>query len=306
MIPQRPLGTTGLTVSALGYGGAPIGFADPGHAGDFPALLRRALDLGITFFDTAPDYRESEALLGEALEGRRGDVVLATKCGRQQSRVAGGWQASEDWTEAGVAAQIESSLRHLRTDYLDLVQLHSPPRWVLDDGAALRGLEHARDAGKVLHIGISAAHPDAGYEIGLGVFETLQVSYSILQQEPGADTLPAAAARGIGLIVKQPVANGIPDMPDRPAHPDWSGKWDVAQRMDWASLGAPTDRTALALRWVLSNPLVSTAIVGTSDLRHLEKNAVPAAEPPLDGASLRRIEDAYYAARRRLGGEDAT
>src|SRR6478672_10569613 len=101
MIPQRPLGRTGLLVSVLGYGGAPIGFTDERAAG-FVGLLQRACDLGIRFFDTAPDYRRSEDLIGQALAGRRDRVVLATKCGRVQEWTGGAWQANEDWSEAGV------------------------------------------------------------------------------------------------------------------------------------------------------------------------------------------------------------
>ena len=303
MIPTRPLGATGLQVSILGYGGAPIGFADPAREPEFIPLVARALDLGITFFDTAPDYRRSEELLGQALRGRRDRVVLASKCGRLQHPAGAGWTAEEDWSEAGVVATVEASLRRLGTDYLDLVQLHSPPAWVLDDGAALRGLVRAQEAGKVRHLGVSADGADAWQALKLGVFSTLQVSYSILQQEPGGDLLPAAAARGLGLIVKQPVANGIPDLPTRPAHPDWSWKWDVAQRMDWPLLGAPAGRLDLALRWVLANPLVSTAIVGTTRPAHLAANAAVAGQALLDPAAVARIGDAYTMALQELAAE---
>ncbi len=305
-IPQRQLGATGLQVSALGYGGAPIGFAATGQPADFIALLRQALNAGINFFDTAPDYRHSEALLGEAIQGQRERVVLATKCGRVQHTRDGGWVAEEDWSAEGVQRQIETSLRHLRTDYLDLVQLHSPPRWSLEDGSALRGLQQAQAAGKVRHIGVSADGDDAWYALELGMFASLQVSYSILQQEPGAELIPAAAARGMGIIVKQPIANGIADLKERPGHPDWSWKWDVAQRMDWPMLGAATERQRLALRWVLGNPLISTAIVGTVNPQHLAANAAWAAEPPLDNTQRQPIEAAYYAARQQIAEEQGT
>ncbi len=299
------LGATGLRGSALGYGGAPIGFAASGKPADFIALLHQALDAGITFFDTAPDYRQSEGLLGEALQGHRQRVVLATKCGRVQHRRDGGWVAEEDWSAAGVQQQIETSMRHLRTDYLDLVQLHSPPRWVLEDGTALYGLQQAQTAGKVRHIGVSADGDDAWYALEMGVFATLQVSYSILQQEAGAKLIPTAAARGMGIIVKQPVANGIADLKERPGHPDWTWKWDVAQRIDWTALGAAKSRQGLALRWVLSNPLVGTAIVGTANPQHLAANIVWATEPLLDVTHFKQIEDAYYAARQQIAEEQS-
>ncbi len=305
MLPQRPLGNTGLTVSLLGYGGAPIGFAAMTPADSFLPLLRQALDLGINFFDTAPDYRDSEALLGEALQGRREQVVLASKCGREQRRTTTGWAAEEDWSETGVRQMIEGSLRRLRTEYLDLVQLHSPPQWALDDGAALRGLQRAQAEGLVRHIGISADGEVAWRALELGSFATLQVSYSILQQEPGVKLIPAAAAQGMGIIVKQPVANGIADLPARPSHPDWASKWDIAQRLDWVRGKAGERRTDLALRWVLTNPLISTAIVGTTDPQHLAANVALATQPPLDDATYQHIEATYYAARWQLNEEGA-
>ena len=192
---------------------------------------------------------------------------------------------------------IEGSLRRLGTDYLDLVQLHSPPMWALDDGAALRGVQRAQAAGKVRHIGVSTDWAEAWRALELGVFATLQVSYSILQQEPGDDLLPAAARQGLGLIIKQPVANGITDLAERPTHPDWTWKWDIAQRMDWAALGAGADRMGLALRWVLANPLVSTAIVGTTRAAHLAANVAAATGEPLDTAIFEEIRAAYRVAR---------
>ena len=298
MMPQRPLGTTGLWVPILGYGGASIGFADPGREPEFEPLLRRVLELGITFFDTAPDYRRGEELLGRALRGRRADVVLATKCGRLQTWNGAGWEVREDWSEAGVLRTIEESLRRLGTDYLDLVQLHSPPRRVLDDGAAVAGLLRARDRGMVRHVGVSADGEEAWRALELGAFETLQISYSVLQQEPGADLIPRAAARGLGVIVKQPVANAIPALRERPPHPDWSWKWDVAQRMEWGEADTPDRRLNLALRWVLANPSISTAIVGTTRLEHLEANVAAAAAPPLDGPIVRRMQQEYNSVRR--------
>ena len=281
MIASRPLGRTGLHVSALGYGGAPLGFAPGLSQEEAVDLLHRALDLGITTYDTAPDYRGSETILGEAFATRRDRVVLLTKVGRTQTPdEAGGWNVHEDWSEAGVLQSVERSLRALQTDWLDLVQLHSPPMEVLLRGEAQRGLERAREQGKALHIGVSADGDEAWWAVLSGFFETLQVSHSVLQQGPAADGLvDAATERGMGLIAKQPVANGIADLSVRPEHPDWSWKWDAAQRMDLSALGVPGTRTTGALRWTLADPRIATAIVGTTNPAHLEANAEAAAEP---------------------------
>ncbi|MBA2449366.1 MAG: aldo/keto reductase [Chloroflexi bacterium] len=298
MIPRRPLGSTGLTVSVLGFGGASIGFAEAAPGATFVPLVRRALDLGVTFFDTAPDYRRSEALLGEALRSRRSEVVLATKCGRLQNWNGTSWDVEEDWSEVGVLGTIERSLRRLATDYLDLVQLHSPPDWVLEDGGAIGGLQRAKASGKVRHIGVSADGEIARRALALGVFETLQISCSILQQEPGDHLIPEAVARGVGVIAKQPIANGIPTMSQRPTHPDWSWKWAVARQLDWTGADEVGGRLALALRWLLANTQISTAIVGTTRLENLEANVAAALGPPLEAGQVQRIHDEYVSARR--------
>jgi aryl-alcohol dehydrogenase-like predicted oxidoreductase len=295
----RTLGGTGLRVSVLGFGGACIGFAPMPDAPAFVRLLRRARALGINLFDTAPDYRDSEPLLGRAFRGRRADLVLA-KAGRVQRRVAGGWVAYELWAQAGVLRTIEESLRRLRTDYLDLVQLHSPPLRVLEDGQALAALERAQAQGKVRHIGISADGPEARHAIALGRFATLQISYSMLHQEPGDELLDLAVARRLGLIIKQPVANGLADRTERPPQPEWALQWEVAQRMDLSLLGAPGRRTEGALRWLVADPRIATAIVGTTQLAHLEGN-VAVARQPMDGAGRQRLRDSYRAASRRSG-----
>lgn len=303
---KRLLGNTGLLVSALGYGGAPIGFTDPSRQHDFTSLVHEALDAGINFFDTAANYRTSEELLGAALRDHRHAVVLATKCGRTQKQHGAIWEDGEDWSQQGVLSSVETSLRHLRTDYLDLIQLHSPPHRVLDEGEALRGLQRAQQAGKVRFIGVSADGLEAWHAIQLNVFSTLQISYSILEQEPGDDLLPAAHNLGMGVIVKQPIANAIPARAERPPHPDWWRKWEIARRMDWEALGASGDgdngegRMCLALRWVLSNPAVSTAIVGTTNQEHLQANLEAANAPPLDVRTRQRVCDAYKEAGRAL------
>lgn len=296
MIPQRPLGRTGLKASSLGFGGATLGFAADADArrGEFVALARAAADLGVTLFDTAPDYRDSEAILGEALSGRA-DVLIATKAGRTQRRDGEEWRAEEDWSPAAIERSVEDSLQRLRRPVLDIVQLHSPPDWVIERGEALRALQRCQGRGQVRHVGISADGRDAERAVELGGFEVLQTSYSILQQDPGRTLLEQAEAAGVGVIVKQPVANGVMLLDERPPHPDWSWKWDLAQRMRWPE-GSERDRLSWSLRWVLAEPRAATAIVGTSSLENLKRN-VEAAARPLDAAAFAAGARAFDEAR---------
>lgn len=290
-VAQVPLGDTGLRVSRLGFGGATIGFCEGRSEAELKSVVAAADELGVTFFDTAPDYRDSERLLGEVLAGAP-HVVVATKVGRYQTRDDEGvWQVCEDWSAAGVYASLERSLTALRTHRLELVQLHSPPPEVLQRGDALEGLRTARADGLINHIGVSADHEAAWLALRSGNFETLQVSYSVLEQDSSA-LLDEARRRGVGIIVKQPVANGVADLAAAPEHPDWAAKWARAQAMDLSPLGAPGERTAGALRWVLADGRVDTAIVGTSDVAHLRAN-LEAARTSLDAASFERLQDQW-------------
>ncbi len=298
VVQKRVLGKTGLEVSALGFGGAPIGFNPQQDDSAFVHLLQVANEQGVNFFDTAPDYRRSEILMGQAFHGRRQEVILASKCGRIQTFGPNNvWESAEDWSSSGILKMIEGSLKRLQTDYLDLVQLHSPPGQVLEDGGALAGALKAKEEGKVRWIGLSADGPEAIRAVEMGVFDTLQTSYSLLQQEAEEVLIPAAAAQGMGVIIKQPLANNIPNLKERPAHPDWKRKWDVAQQLDWELLSGPDDRLAIALRWVLSNPQVSTAIAGTSLLNHFKYNLAAANSGQLDESVITYCRAAYRQAR---------
>ncbi len=101
----------------------------------------------------------------------------------------------------------------------------------------------------------------------------------------------------MGIIIKQPIANGVAEMSERPIYPDWWLKWETARRMDWRALDATEDRMPLALRWVLANPMVSTAIVGTTSLEHLEANVAAALMPALDADVVARAGDEYRKAK---------
>ena len=289
------LGATDLLVSRLGFGGATIGFCEERGEADLKRVVRAVLAAGITFFDTAPDYRASERLLGEVLAAApadvRGETVVATKVGRYQVEDDGVWRVYEDWSAAGVYASLERSLAALQTDTLDLVQLHSPPLSVLHSGEALEGLRLARSDGLVRHLGVSADGEAAGWALRSGDFETLQLSYSVLEQDSGA-LLDEARRRSVGVIVKQPIANGVADLAEQPEHPDWAAKWARARRLDLTPLGEPGARTAGALRWLLADERVDTAIVGTSRVAHLRAN-VEAARSPLSASDFSRLQDEW-------------
>jgi len=165
----KKLGKTDIDVTRLGVGLAEIGyqltFAEEREAGD---VLNFALDGGINFLDTSACYDISEELLGRTVSHRRDEYALATKCGH----VAGGYEG-EDWTAQTVADSIDRSLTRMKTDYLDLVQLHSCGLDVLERGEVIEVLQAAQQAGKTRYIGYSGDNDAAMWAVESGYFDTL-------------------------------------------------------------------------------------------------------------------------------------
>ena len=291
---RRPLGKTGLQVSVLGLGGSEVGYQDvPQKTVD--AIIARALDLGVNMIDTAECYADSEQLIGRALGQRRKDVVLMTKCGHamlESAAYRAGGFASSEWDPAMLARSIDRSLKRLGTDYLDVIQFHSPPSAVLGDDHAIDVLRKARDAGKARFIGCSTDSDDAIRAVELGVFDTLQISVSIADQEAIERVLPKARERGMGVIAKRPIANAA-----------WLGRsadWysqpyrERLKKLDYDFLKRP-DSATTALRFTLAIPGVSCAIVGTTRPGRYEENARAVASGPLPPTEFEKIRDRWKA-----------
>ena len=277
---KRRFGATDMQVTVLGFGGAEIGFQKT--AQDTVAqLLNSALDAGLNVIDTAECYADSEALIGRAVSGRRREFYLFTKAGH-----AKGW-GRDDWRPAGIQKSIERSLERLRTDAVDLVQLHSCSEGVLRRGDAITALETARQRGLTRYIGYSGDGAAARYAVETGRFDTLQISVSIADQTALDAVLPAARERGLGVIAKRPVANVAWRSRSRPpAGAYHRAYWERLRALDYPFLAQPLDEAvATALRFTLSVPGVHTAIAGSSkperwaqNARRVEAGPLPAAE----------------------------
>ena len=273
---KRRLGRTGLRVSVLGFGGSEIGYEGASQA-TVDRLLGSALEAGLNVVDTAECYDKSEELIGAALGARRGQCLIFTKCGH-----AGGWSRA-DWRVAPLLASIERSLKRLRTDHVDLIQLHSCGLDVLKRGDAIKALETARDRGLARFIGYSGDGAAARYAIECGAFDTLQTSLNVAEQEPLTLTLPLAVEREMGVIAKRPLANAA--MAQRQSRGSYGYEYSRRlQKLDYDFMKR-RDAVATALRFTLSVPGVHTAIVGTArpgrfeeNARHLEAGKLPAAE----------------------------
>jgi len=284
---KRNLGRTGLQVSPLGFGGAEIGYAGA-DAATVSELLNSALDAGLNVIDTAECYRDSEELIGAAVSHRRDAYHLFTKCGHNT-----GFDLP-DWDPAMLEQSIERSLKRLRTDRLDLVQLHSCSEALLDQGDVIAVLQRARDAGKTRFIGYSGDRNDAAYAVDSGVFDTLQISINIADQQPLESILPAAAARNMGVIAKRPIANAAWTHAELPENDYSRPYWDRLKALDYDFLRG-RDAVATALRFTLSVPGVHTAIVGTTKPARWSQNTAYVEQGPLPAELYRSILERWAA-----------
>jgi aryl-alcohol dehydrogenase-like predicted oxidoreductase len=272
---RRRLGRTDMDVSVLGFGGSEIGYESAGQA-TVTALLTAALDAGLNVIDTAECYVDSEALIGRAVSGRRHELFLLTKCGHPRGFGAG------DWRPASLLRSIERSLQRLRTDVVDLVQLHSCSEAELRRGDVIAALETARERGLTRYVGYSGDGAAARYAVETGRFDTLQISVNVADQEALDTVLPAAAARGIGIIAKRPIANAVWKTGRKPASGYHHEYWRRLRELDYAFLRQPlAEAVATALRFTLSAAGVHTAIVGTARPGRWRENAALLARAPL-------------------------
>ena len=283
---KRVLGTTGMAVTVLGYGGAEIGFQSV-PADTVNQLINSALDAGLNVIDTAECYIDSEQKIGEAVSHRRGEYFLFTKCGHDKDE--------DHWNPAKMALQIDRSLKRLRTDRVDLVQLHSCSEELLRKGDVIEVLQRAREAGKTRFIGYSGDSRAALYAVECGAFDTLQISVSIADQESIDLVLPQAKARNMGVIAKRPIANAAWKTGSKPANEYHHAYWERLGPLDYPFLKAPLeDAISTALRFTLSLD-VHTAIVGTTRPGRWAENAAMLQRGPLDPKQINEIRARWRA-----------
>lgn len=263
---KRQLGRTGMNVTVLGFGGAEIGFNDVPQ-NEVDAMLGAALDAGLNIIDTAECYFSSEEKIGRAVSHRRDEFFLFTKCGHAQDL------EGDDWQPEMLERSIERSLQRLQTDCVDLIQLHSCDAETLQRGEVTQVLQRAREAGKTRFIGYSGDGENALEAVGSGVFDTLQTSFNIADQEPLAMALPEAQKMNIGVIAKRPIANAAWRYGAKQPADDYHHEyWRRLRALDYDFLSGD-EAAATALRFTLAALQVATAIVGTTNPKRWQENA---------------------------------
>jgi aryl-alcohol dehydrogenase-like predicted oxidoreductase len=292
---KRQLGQTDLYITALGYGAMELRNMEEQAA---VRLLNAVLDSGINYIDTSPDYRLSETYIGKAIAHRRDEFCLATKCGCHVDERGNPQDPDHIWSRERLLANIEDSLRLLKTDHVDVWQLHGTrPGWLAGGrhDEVIQTMQELKQQGKVRAIGISfrnggpgdAMYP-AGYSFeGLrefmawGVFDVIQVVYGGLTRK-NEIALAKAADLGIGMIARGVVKRYFPNYDDL---------FEQAGLAELCEAGESVN--GFLIRFALAHPGISTMIVGTSNPDHLAENVAAAGKGKLS-------DEVYAEAKRRL------
>ena len=314
---HRNLGNTGLSVSAIGFGCWEMGNPEYGSSNDneMIAAVHRAIDLGVTLFDTAPNYGfgGSEEVLGRALGARRKDIILVSKVGITWDPVT--FTTKFDGRFSTIKRINEESLRRLGTDHLDLVLMHWPdPETPIEE--TMRALEELRTEGKALHIGVSnfSAH-ELRESRKFAPICANEVGYNLFDRRWEHEMFPTAQELDIGIMAYGPMAHGLLtgslsrqntfDERDWRRHgnifgqrlfgPNLDQNLDVVDSLLTVADRIGTSLPLLALAWVLRNPAVSVALAGCRTPREIEEK-VRALDLTLDPAVLTEIDQALTAA----------
>ena len=272
---------------------------------DAGRLLNAVLDGGINLIDTSPDYGRSEELIGSYIGHRRDEFFLASKCGcplELPTDVPPPYP--HDYSPGNVRANVEQSLRRLRTDHLDLVQVHmSPSQATLEENHTVETLKSLQAEGKVRFIGMSGILPNLPDHLAMDVFDVFQIPYSAVQRDH-EDLITEAAGTGAGTFIRGGAARGAASEEKNWRVGPLTQDPGVGQR-NWETSGiagllseAGMSNMEFVLRFTLSHPGLSTTIVGTSNPVHLASNIAVAEQGPLPA-------DLYKEARKRLPLPDA-
>lgn len=286
---QRTFGNTGLNVTTLGYGAMELRHVDASQA---DRLLNGVLDAGINFIDTSPDYGPSEDLIGQFIANRRDEYYLATKCGCNVPLQGGDDAPRHIWTGAHVRHNIEHSLKRLKTDYVDVWQVHSADPAELAASDVLETMLQIKAEGKVRHIAVSMSGRAEGHGYGQlrpyladdwDAFDALQVWYSALTRA-SENAMSEAANRGKGMIIRGVVRRIDP----------WDSLDDFVDQTGLRDLCASGENAAqFVLRFATAHPALHTTIIGTKSLDHLAENIAAVEAGPL-------ADDVLAEARQRL------
>jgi len=315
----RTFGTTDLRCSEVGFGTWALGSNWWGKVtgDDGVELIRRALELGITFFDTGDVYGKgtNEEIVARALEGvPRDSVQLSTKFGyvldegRQQHSQG---ERPQDWSPEHARKSLEASLRRLGTDHVDLYQLHNPRMDAIERDDLFEELERLRDQGKLRHYGVALGPAIGWRDEGLRALEqhritSLQTVYNVLEQQPGRDFLEAAERKGAAVMARVPTSSGLLEdkytlettFPEHDHRSHRPREWLVeglqkVERLRFLCADHGVTMAQAALRFILAQDAIACVLPTVTNAADLEEWAAASGAPDLTEDDLARIADLY-------------
>lgn len=313
----RILGKTGFNISEISLGTWQVG-GKWGSGFDHKLadqILNAALDEGINFIDTADVYEtgESEIAVGKIVKKSRDRIYVATKCGRQINP-----HVNEGYTPRALRSYVEDSLKRMKMDCLDLVQLHCPPTQVYYRPEIFGEFEKLKTEGKILNLGVSVAKVEEALKaIEFENVTTVQIIYNIFRHRPHEYFFKRAAEKNVGIITRVPLASGL-----------LSGKYSLSTKFEESDhrfnnrngeyfdkgetfagipyetgieavekikhqIADPEELALIALKWILMNPEVSCIIPGASNLDQVKSNIIASSLPNLNEGLLSEIDTIY-------------
>jgi aryl-alcohol dehydrogenase-like predicted oxidoreductase len=288
---QHAYGNSGWQVSALGLGAGQVGETRLSET-DAAQLLNTALDAGITLIDTARGYGLSEERIGRHIGHRRSEYRLSTKVGY-------GVEGHSDWTGPIIEAGVHQALRLLRTDFIDVVHLHSCDLATLQRGDVVQALLRMQQQGHVGVAAYSGENEALAWAINSGHFAGVECSVNLFDQNSLLHTLPQTPA--LGVIAKRPLGNAPWRFAERPVGHYCETYWQRLHTLSYDTTGLPWDE--LALRFAAFAPGMSSAIVGTASVKHLLHNAALVTKGPLPPATLAVLQARFAAVGAGWPGE---
>lgn len=319
----RELGRTGYKVSTVSFGAWAIGGTwGPVDDADSMAALHKSLDLGVNFIDTADVYGDgrSERLIARLRKERSEPFYVATKAGRRLPQ-----QVAEGYSKENLHAWVNRSLKNLETDTLDLLQLHCPPRDVYVSDRVFHILDEMKTIGMIRHYGISVETVE---EALLGTqypaVQSVQIIFNMFRLKPAQEFFPVAKERKVGILARVPLASGLltgklkldtpfadDDHRKFNRHGESFDKGETFSGVDYATglqaveelkILTPAGMTLaqFALRWITAFPEVTCTIPGAKNARQAEENVKAASFPPIDAATLQKVEAVYTSSIRPL------
>lgn len=291
------LGNTGLRVTKLGFGALEVGGLShmrPIDDQEAERILNAVLDEGVNFIDTAECYGLSEHYIGKYISRRRAEYFLETKCGCGPVGIGENYHARPVvWTRDNLLKNIDNSLKTMKTDYVDLLLLHTPPVNATVEGQLVDALREIQSTGKTRFIGISSTLPDIEEYVTWNAFSAFQIPYSAFERAH-ENVITTVAQAGAGTIIRGGVSSGEPGVGTGGRNERLRNMWTL---WDKARLGELLDesetKTEFLLRFTISHSDVSTVIVGTKNPEHLRLNVKTVEKGPLPASILDE-------ARRRL------